>query len=158
MKRLTIRTFTFTSNYIKGKIDAWSIAQALNKLQEYENAEEDGLLLRLPCPIGSTVYAVVEECEGDYYDCSHSCETCNNRHIYIVEEKFNLEYLDEIGKWIFLTKAEAEQALAEKLAIEKAKDNLAEKIARLGLTDKADARDRIECALKQMGEVQYERC
>lgn len=34
------------------------VIEALNKLGEYEKAEEQGLLVRLPCPIGTTVYDI----------------------------------------------------------------------------------------------------
>ena len=36
--------------------DCRYIDDALNKLAEYEDLEEQGLLLRLPIPIGTTVY------------------------------------------------------------------------------------------------------
>lgn len=40
MERLTEREFDFTSNFVKRGIDSWSIAQALKKLQAYEDLEE----------------------------------------------------------------------------------------------------------------------
>jgi hypothetical protein len=47
MERLTISGFNFTTDFVKRSIDSWSIAQCLKKLQEYEDLEEQGLLLRL---------------------------------------------------------------------------------------------------------------
>ena len=32
--------------------------KALKKLKEYEDAEEQGLLLRLPCKVGDTIYYI----------------------------------------------------------------------------------------------------
>ena len=39
----------------------WAMADLREKLKYYENAEEQGLLLRLPCKIGSDVYIVPSE-------------------------------------------------------------------------------------------------
>lgn len=43
---------------------------AIKKLADYEDAEEQGLLLRLPCKVGSTVYHVVSNmiCEIENVD------------------------------------------------------------------------------------------
>ena len=84
-----------------------------SKLADYEDKEENGLILELPCKLGDTIYAIVEECEGDPYECYHTCDACSNRSRYIVEEKFYIEHMDGIGEWIFLTKAEAETKLEE---------------------------------------------
>lgn len=95
------------------------ISEAINKLAEYENLEEQGLLLRLPCKVGDTVYAIGFN---------------NNRplvyesvvlSILITEKEidFNVK-IDEFeinsrlkqsmfGKTVFLTKAEAEAKLKE---------------------------------------------
>lgn len=131
MERLTERNFNFTTNFVKRDIDAWSIAQALNKLQEYENAEEDNLLLRLPCKVGTEVYEIAQQfwidrkgCKdcvyfgndglGDYCDyCEDEPAACTK----IVPREFTMRMLEDFGKTVFLTKAEAEQAL------EKLKDN-----------------------------------
>lgn len=39
----------------------WAMADLREKLKYYEDAEEQGLLLRLPCKIGSDVYIVPSE-------------------------------------------------------------------------------------------------
>lgn len=41
MERLTKRNFNFTSNYVASHLQSWSIAQALSRLQEYEDKLED---------------------------------------------------------------------------------------------------------------------
>lgn len=68
-----------------------------NKLREYEIAEEQGLLLRLPCPLGTKIYCIhngfVEE--GMFFEMS-----C-------------FKFKDYYNKSWFLTKEAAEQALAE---------------------------------------------
>ena len=58
MERLTKSGFNFTRDFIKRDIDTWTIAQCLNKLQEYEDLEEQGKLLKLPCAMGNTVYEI----------------------------------------------------------------------------------------------------
>ena len=89
------------------------------KLRKYEDVEEQGLLLKLPCKIGDTVYAI----------------GCNNNkpiiyesvvlNILIAEKEivFNVKVYEfeinsqlkqsKFGKTVFLTQAEAEQKLKE---------------------------------------------
>ena len=53
MERLTYRTI---KGEAMGNSSVADIGDILGKLAEYEDLEEQGLLLRLPCPIGTTVY------------------------------------------------------------------------------------------------------
>lgn len=48
MNRLTERDFDFDVDFVPSYLQSWPIAQALKKLQEYENAEESGALIVLP--------------------------------------------------------------------------------------------------------------
>lgn len=90
-----------------------------NKLKEYEDAEEQGLLLRLPCKVGDTVYVkLASYCDSKYAeaevrDFTHftSCGFC----IVVTSEKFDKQNIpfSEFGKTVFLTKEEAEQKLKE---------------------------------------------
>lgn len=61
MERLTIKGFNFTSDFVKQVCNHGVIAQALKKLQEYEDLEEQGKLLKLPCAVGDTVYVIPSE-------------------------------------------------------------------------------------------------
>ena len=88
--------------------------QVYFKLKDYEDAEKQGLLLRLPCPIGTTVYnttlwdAVTEKREVDgknFYRIVHKYK--------VSKSTFSLGDFYNIGKTVFLTKAEAEQKLKE---------------------------------------------
>ena len=93
---------------------------ALNRLAEYEDMEEQGLLVRLPCKVGDTVYWVtaIEDCEQckhydgitnmDDWECL--AEECPQR---IVKCKFKLDDLRLIEKTVFLTRESAEKALEE---------------------------------------------
>ena len=79
---------------------------AIEKLADYEDAEEQGLLLRLPCKVGDTVYTA----------CSWGIESGVVGSIEIIGDMIfvNNPYRAMIGQAhnIFLTKEEAEQALA----------------------------------------------
>lgn len=94
--------FTYTAIRFCG--DCY-VGEVIDKLADYEDLEEQGLLLRLPCPIGTTVYVIYKEWEeiydGDswYYD--------------IYEEEFHPYMLEGVGKEIFLTYEEAETKLRE---------------------------------------------
>ena len=77
---------------------------AWSKLADYEDAEEQGLLLRLPVAEGTTVFGIIR----------YFFRGRNENQYEICECKFELPMLREIGKTIFLTREEAESALAEK--------------------------------------------
>lgn len=87
---------------------------AIEKLAAYEDAEEQGLLLRLPCKVGTEVYNItwwddVQEkvvVKGKTY-----CRTFHKHKV--TKSTFSYFDIDEFGKTIFLTKAEAEAKLKE---------------------------------------------
>ena len=97
------------------------IYQAIQKLAEYENVEEQGLLLRLPCKVGDTIYEVSYE-NREFVIKEHIVNEfiyrayrfprieiyCENENGFLVCN--NIGKLDEC---LFLTKAEAEQKLKE---------------------------------------------
>lgn len=96
--------------------DKKMVFEPLNKLGEYEDLEEQGLLLRLPCKVGSMVYEIKKdlnqmkretiEHNGHYYH--------RNIDVYFVTQvTFEIEDIVLLGKTVFLTKEEAEQALAK---------------------------------------------
>ena len=90
------------------------IYQAIQKLAEYENAEEQGLLLRLPCPIDTTVYNIT------WWDDVQEKVKVDGKTFYrtvhkhkVSKSTFSLLDIYDFGKTVFLTKAEAEQKLKE---------------------------------------------
>ena len=88
--------------------------QAYFKLKEYEDLEEQGLLMRLPCKIGASVYMVAQDCGGDTLDCRRGdCEGCPYLYSFVEENSFDSYMCDDIGKTVFLTKEEAEKKLKE---------------------------------------------
>ena len=92
------------------------VAKWLEKLKAYEQAEEDGLLIRLPVAEGSEVYVIdyVYECKYEFecplpyneYKCEEELPCENQYKRYRVREtKFNHMMLAKIGKTVFLSKA-----------------------------------------------------
>lgn len=113
----------YKTNVDMRRIDA--VDKLKNALGKYEDAEEQGLLLRLPFKIGDTVYYIsegfIEPCTveiiflADYTDKDGNCS-------YMAEIHYNREdcpyvsteiYFTDIGKTVFLTQSEAEQKLNE---------------------------------------------
>lgn len=96
---------------------------AMEKLAAYEDAEEQGLLLRLPCKVGDKVYQIsknfIEPCTvetiflGNYRD--RNGNWCNMAEIYYDRDDcpyVSTEmYFTDIGETVFLTETEAEARL-----------------------------------------------
>lgn len=80
-------------------VDQVFMHNAIDKLYEYEDLEEQGLLLKLPCKIGDTVYVI---------GCKYRNGTFEK---WINTGKFNYSDLEKMNKTVFLTKEEAEQEL-----------------------------------------------
>lgn len=101
----------------RGKLDA-----AISKLRDYEDTEEQGLLVRLPCKVGDTVYKLGYECHfGNTYSDSMDCDECEDACALmraIVECKApSVEWIirNMTGKrpFAYTTREEAEAALAK---------------------------------------------
>ena len=110
-----IHCSNFCNNCSRGTGDCKHLKAMVEKLAAYEDAEEQGLLLRLPLKIGDTVYSVTRDFISEYTICSivkynegfffnWRCE----KGIYINARGFT-NY--QIGKDVFLTQAEAEEKL-----------------------------------------------
>ena len=92
------------------------INKVINKLAKYEDTEEQGLLLKLPCNIGDKLYTVEEWLDtGELSVLEYTfngIERAGYRLMYEDnEEDITVFGFDEIGKTVFLSKSEAEQAL-----------------------------------------------
>lgn len=97
---------------------------AMEKLADYEDLEEQGRLIKLPCKVGDVVYAYCDEFgileyEVDSividkhitYQCSAYSEPigdCPSECLDEIEPD-----ISDIGKTVFLTKSEAEAKLKE---------------------------------------------
>ena len=103
-----------------------NLTEILEKLGKSEDAEEKGLLLRLPFKVGDKVYQIsenfIEPCTvdtiflGNYMD--RNGNWCNMAEIYYDRDDcpyVSTEmYFTDIGETIFLTETEAEAKLAER--------------------------------------------
>lgn len=104
--------------------DRWkALDQIAEKLTNMEQMEEQGILVRLPCKIGGTVYTLSYryDCKNDY-DCKAfqkwKCEEnipCEyeKKEYFVKKSQFCLTMLNSLGKTVFLTREEAEKALEE---------------------------------------------
>ena len=95
------------------------IRECLLKLKEYEDLEEQGLLLKLPCKIGDTVYQLINSHIYEYKVIGICFDIFQNKWMYEVAYQIGLEWFktmcdfDAFGKskTVFITKEEAEKAL-----------------------------------------------
>ena len=84
------------------------------KLGKYEDLEEQGRLVKLPCKIGTKVYDIT------WWDDIEEKVVVKGKAYYRIVRKhkvtklpFTYSDIDDFGKTIFLTKSEAEQKLNE---------------------------------------------
>ncbi|TGY90869.1 hypothetical protein E5329_23820 [Petralouisia muris] len=77
--------------------------ELVKRLGEYEDLEEQGKLLKLPCAVGDTVWCVHMYSGGG--------RVPNWGKIY--EAKFSVGMHEDFGKTVFLSKSAAEAALKE---------------------------------------------
>jgi len=99
----------------------YQVEEWLKELKQYRDAEEQGLLLKLPCKVGDTVYILAGR-YGTFYE----EDICDGFYIgrygllqvKVQNHKGNHGTYGVVGKTVFLTKAEAEQHLAEVKKIE----------------------------------------
>ena len=75
------------------------LAEWLEELKSYKEAEKTGLLLKLPVPIGTIVYCIYTSITG--------------KNATIFTDHFNADMCKQWGKFVFATKEEAEEKLKE---------------------------------------------
>ena len=127
MKRLTHRYMDGTAwvslNLVSKMGEHECVGLPITKLAKYEDAEEQGLLLRLPCKVGDKIFLdfagfrkdIDEFTVKDFHlDCFENGET-----ILFCDYESNDSTLSgqidvmEFGKSVFLTREEAEAKLKE---------------------------------------------
>lgn len=106
----------------------WAMADLREHLKEYEDLEEQGKLLKLPCAVGDTVWYISEKTEiqgrkritAPFVDKGivdsitfgstmiPQIAVCNRENIWTI-----FDDADDFGKIVFFTKEEAEFALKE---------------------------------------------
>lgn len=117
----------FCDNYTLSGCWECPVGKAIEKLADYEDAQEKGLLVRLPCKVGDTVWDNVFGYPESYEIKAFSYGYCDS---YVepgvgIEDEIIFYYensigsitgafpMSEIGKTIFLTREEAEKKLKE---------------------------------------------
>ena len=88
---------------------------AIEKLSTYEDLEEQGLLVRLPCKIGDDLYCIVN---GEVKKLKVHSFGVPDFEITDIEFKYVdgfkiVRFVGELGKTVFLTREEAEKKLEE---------------------------------------------
>lgn len=90
--------------------DTCEVKMLFNKLKEYEDAEEQGLLLRLPCKVGDKIYHIEDGYIYEFNSEKIEIRKEDGEYIYCID---SMDYRkDDFGKIAFFTVEEAEQALA----------------------------------------------
>ena len=96
----------------------------LQELKEYRDLEEQGLLLKLPCKVGTVAYlidhnfvrmerkpikCIIDEFTVDRYNDCYA--VLNGAENFYMMRRFRAINIKQFGETIFLTKEEAEKAL-----------------------------------------------
>ena len=83
------------------------------KLAEYKKLEEEGVLLRLPCKVGDKVYNLIPRLKkaNNFQENEVTTIKVYSDSVYIFLKNGLAKDTKQIGKTVFLTKEEAEQAL-----------------------------------------------
>lgn len=109
-----LETTPLISSTIKEHWEHKQVAEYLKKLKEYQQLEEQGRLIKLPCKIGTEVYNTtwwddvqekVKVAGKTYYRTVHKHKVSKSTFGYYDIENF--------GETVFLTKSEAEAKLKE---------------------------------------------
>jgi len=102
------------------------IRAVLKKLADYEDLEEQGLLVRLPDDLNRVLYQInyrwtkctkygerKNKCE--IYSCERECDSREEYYIAKVDLRYIQigNYYDRLGKFLFFTREEAEKKLEE---------------------------------------------
>lgn len=91
------------------------LAEWLEELKSYKEAEEQGLLARLPCKVGEKLWCIVDSAIRELRVHRFDMPAFGTTDIvFRYADGFKLErFVGEIGKTIFLTREEAEKKLEE---------------------------------------------
>lgn len=106
----------------KPKLGVMGKERCINKLAEYEDLEERGLLVRLPCKVGDTVWVIYDNYVTSALVLAFYIDGCggmfdlkirtNRETATGCEQVINKDYsFVDFGKTVFLTPEEAEAAL-----------------------------------------------
>lgn len=100
------------------------VAEWLEELKTFKEAEEQGLLVRLPCKVGDTVWDI-DAGYPELYKITAFSYGCHDLVEFGCDDEITFYYtschrqtagaflLSELGETVFITKAEAEKKLEE---------------------------------------------
>lgn len=92
----------------------WAMADLRERLKGYEDKDEQGLFIRLPCNVGDTIYSIMPHDNFIMKSTVEEFVFSNMVYVIVRDELFNsrkgIPYCEK-GKTWFLTKEEAEEAL-----------------------------------------------
>ena len=113
-----IHCSNFCNNCSQGTGDCKHLKAIVEKLAAYEDAEEQGLLLKLPCKVGDTVYAIGFNNKPVVYESVVLSILITEKEIVfnvkVDEFEINSQLKQSMfGKTVFLTQEEAEAKLKE---------------------------------------------
>lgn len=87
----------------------YQCAEWLEELKSYKEAEEQGLLVRLPCPVGTTVWDICGMDIRENVVCGIECGKNGKQFLWANHD----EWLGELNDLVFLTREAAEKKLEE---------------------------------------------
>lgn len=97
------------TNCIKCAEEHMQLAEWLEELKSYKEAEEQGLLVRLPCPVGTTVWDICGMDIRENVVCGIECGKNGKQFLWANHD----EWLGELNDLVFLTREDAEKKLEE---------------------------------------------
>lgn len=99
------------ANCIKCAEEHEQLAEWLEELKSYKDLDEQGLLVRLPCKVGDSVFIIVGK------DISRQgirkIEISDNSIIFKINRQKRIFNVAEFGKTVFLAREDAEKKLEE---------------------------------------------
>lgn len=97
------------TNCIKCAEEHMQLAEWLEELKSYKEAEEQGLLVRLPCPVGTIVWDICGMDIRENVVCGIECGKNGKQFLWANHD----EWLGELNDLVFLTREAAEKKLEE---------------------------------------------
>lgn len=97
------------TNCIKCAEEHMQLAEWLEELKSYKEAEEQGLLVRLLCPVGTTVWDICGMDIRENVVCGIECGKNGKQFLWANHD----EWLGELNDLVFLTREAAEKKLEE---------------------------------------------
>lgn len=114
-ERRSIMCSSYCDNCSQGAGNCKTVKNMIEKLATYEDLEEQGLLVRLPCKVGDYLYCIVN---GKVKKLKVHSFGVSDFEITDIEFKYVdgfkiVRFVGEVGKTVFLTREEAEKKLEE---------------------------------------------